>query len=112
MSPTVGKPVDRVDGRLKGTGAAKYAADHTAASLTCGVPVVSTTAKGRVTGIDTRFPERAPGVIAVITRDNVPRVHRTTNDFGSWTKLGEARVLFEDGLVHYAGQYLALAVAD
>src|SRR5207248_8763821 len=112
MSAPVGMPVDRVDGRLKVTGAAKYTADYGAAHLAYGVPVVSVLAKGRVTGINTKLAESAPGVIAVITRNNSPRLHRTSNDFGSWTKLGEARLLFEDDLVHYAGQYLALVVAE
>ena len=112
MSVVVGTPVDRVDGRLKVTGAAKYAADYDAGRLAYGVPVVSRLGKGAVTGINPKPAEDAPGVIAVITRDNSPRVKRTTNDFGSWTKLGEARVLFEDSLVHYAGQDLALVVAE
>src|SRR5581483_3876503 len=36
----------------------------------------------------------------------------TANDFGSWTKLGEARLLFADDRVYYAGQYLGIVVAD
>src|SRR5438874_2394 len=108
----VGTAIDRVDGRLKVTGAARYAADHTADRLAYGAPVVSALAKGRVIGIKTKAAESAPGVIAVLTRDNTPRLQRTTNDFGAWTKLGEARVLFEDDLVHYAGQDLALVVAE
>jgi xanthine dehydrogenase YagR molybdenum-binding subunit len=112
MSTTVGTPVDRVEARLKVTGAARYTADYTAEHLAYGVPVVTTVAKGKIAGINTKIAERAPGVIAVITRENSPRLQRTTNDFGSWTKLGEARVLFEDHEVHYAGQYLALVVAE
>src|SRR5437868_124344 len=112
MSPVVGTPVDRVDGRLKVTGAARYAADHSPRNLAHGALVVSALAKGRVSGIDTRDAERAPGVIAVITRENSPRVQPTANDFDSWTKLGESRLLFEDDVVYYAGQYLALVVAE
>ena len=109
---TVGTAIDRVEGRLKVTGAARYTADYAPEHLTYGAPVVSAVAKGRVIGIRTKPAESSPGVIAVLTRDNSPRLQRTTNDFGAWTKLGEARVLFEDDLVHYAGQYLALVVAE
>ena len=108
----IGKSVDRFDARLKVTGGAKYAADHTADRLAFAAPVVSSVARGRIRSIDARQAEKAPGVIAVFRRENTPRVHRTTNDFGAWTKLGEARVLFEDDVVHYAGQYLAFVVAD
>jgi xanthine dehydrogenase YagR molybdenum-binding subunit len=106
-----GKGVDRVDGRLKVTGAAKYAADHTADGLAYGVPVVSTIARGRLKKIDSRRAEEHPGFIAILTRHNTPPVHMTANDFGSWTKLGESRLLFADDNVHYAGQYIALVVA-
>src|SRR5439155_20724442 len=54
----------------------------------------------------------APGVLAIITRANAPRLYKPKIDFGSATKLGEARGLFEDDRIHYAGQYLALVVAD
>ena len=108
----LGRPVDRVDGRLKVTGAARYAADHGAEGLAYGVPVVSTIARGKIRKIDSSRAERQPGFIAMLTRQNTPPVHATANDFGSWTKLGEARLLFADDEVYYAGQYLALIVAD
>ena len=72
MSTAVGAPIDRVDGRLKVTGAAKYAADHTADQIACGAPVVSAVAKGRIRSINTRLAEAAPGVIVVITRATRP----------------------------------------
>lgn len=112
MTSVIGQPVDRVDGRLKITGGAKYAADYTADQIAHGVPVQSSIARGRVVNIDTSVAERSPGVLAVITRSNAPRLRKPKNDFGSATKLGEARGLFEDDRIHYAGQYLALVVAD
>jgi xanthine dehydrogenase YagR molybdenum-binding subunit len=51
-------------------------------------------------------------VLAIITRENAPKLHQPKNDFGSSTKLGEARQLFADDRIHYAGQYLALVIAD
>src|SRR5262245_37557255 len=108
----VGRPVDRVDGRLKVTGGAKYAADHSAADLAYGDPVVSTIARGRILGIDARRAEEQPGFLAILKRENTEPLRTTANDFGSWTKLGEARLLFADDRVYYAGQYVALVVAD
>ena len=108
----LGRPVDRVDGRLKVTGEAKYAADHSAADLAYGVPIVSTIARGRILSIDAQRAEEQPGFLAILKRDNTEPVRPTANDFGSWTKLGEARLLFADDRVYYAGQYVALVVAD
>ena len=108
----IGKPISRVDGRLKVTGGAKYASDHTPAGLAYAVPIVSTIACGSVKAIDSSRAEKQPGFLAFISRRNAPALKPTANDFGSWTKLGEARLLFADDRVHYAGQYLALVVAD
>ena len=80
--------------------------------LAYAAPVQSTIAKGRVRHIDTSAAERAPGVLAVITRANAPHMLMPKNDFGSGTKLGENRKLFEDDRIYYAGQYLALVVAN
>ena len=108
----VGEPIDRIDGNQKVTGAAQYAADYPVTGMAYGVPVQSTIAKGRVVRIDQADAAEAPGVLAIITRANAPKLKHPQNDFGSATKLGEARGLFEDDRIHYCGQYLALVVAD
>ena len=112
MISVIGQAVDRVDGRLKVTGGAKYAADYTVNQIAHGVPVQSSIARGRVVNIDTSAAERSPGVLAVITQNNAPTLRKPKNDFGSATKLGEERGLFEDDHEHYAGQYLAIVVAE
>ena len=81
--------ISRVDGRLKVTGGAKYASDHTPAGLTYGIPIVSTIARGSVKAIDSSRAEGQPGFLACISRRNAPELKPTANDFGSWTKLGK-----------------------
>ena len=112
MTTSVGQPIDRVDGHVKITGAAKYAADYPMDGLAYGVPVQSTIAKGKVLRLDTEAASQAPGVLTVISRANLPKLRQPQNDFGSSTKLGETRPLFADDVIHYAGQYLAFVVAD
>ncbi len=112
MSTMIGDSINRVDGFLKTTGAALYAADYHADDLAYGVPVVSTIAKGKVASIDIDAAGKAPGVLAIITRENAPKLKKPKNDFGSATKLGEERPLFNDDKIYYAGQYLALVIAD
>jgi xanthine dehydrogenase YagR molybdenum-binding subunit len=62
----VGKPLDRVDGRLKVTGGARYAAEARVPGVTCGALVLSTIPSGKVTAFDTAEAERSPGVLAVL----------------------------------------------
>ena len=63
-SAAIGKPIDRVDGRRKITGAARYAAEFKHDRLAHAVLVQSTISKGRITSIDTAagqyrsFPRR------------------------------------------------------
>ena len=68
----VGQPHTRIDGPRKTTGRAHYAyewhdiAPNAAYGHVVGAPI----AKGRITAIDTKAAEAAPGVLAVITADN------------------------------------------
>ena len=47
-----GKPIDRVDGRLKITGAATYSAEFNIPNLVYGVVITSTITKGHINQID------------------------------------------------------------
>jgi xanthine dehydrogenase YagR molybdenum-binding subunit len=67
-------PLDRVDGRLKVTGAAKYSAEYALPDMAYGVLVGSRIAKGTIKSIDSKAAERAPGVLAVISHLNVIKV--------------------------------------
>lgn len=66
-SPSVGTPQSRVDGPLKVTGAAHYAADNPVPDFLHAVLVCSTVASGAVQGIDTGEASRSPGVTRVLT---------------------------------------------
>jgi xanthine dehydrogenase YagR molybdenum-binding subunit len=70
----IGKPMDRVDGVLKVTGRAPYAYEvKEAAEPLYGWLVEAGIAKGRVTALETRAAERAPGVRLVMTHRNTPK---------------------------------------
>src|SRR5438309_10376931 len=68
----VGKPVDRVDGRLKVTGGARYAYEMQQDNVLYGFVVEASIGKGRIKSIDTRAAETAPGVALVLTHRNAP----------------------------------------
>jgi len=98
--------ITRVDGRLKVTGAIKYAAEYHLPGLVYGVVVPSTIAKGTITAIDIKSAERAPGFIAVISHLNVPDVPAY--------KAGKAPPgsPFVNNQVLYNGQPIVLVIAD
>src|ERR1700731_2243454 len=69
----VGKPLDRVDGRLKVTGGARYAYEMEQGNNTLyGYVVQASIGKGTIKSIDTRAAEKAPGVVFVLTHRNAP----------------------------------------
>src|SRR6478736_4695412 len=67
----VGKPLDRVDGRLKVTGGARYAYEMQQNAL-YGFVVEASVGKGLIGSIDTSAAEKAPGVVLVLTHRNAP----------------------------------------
>jgi xanthine dehydrogenase YagR molybdenum-binding subunit len=67
----LGKPLDRVDGRLKVTGGARYAYEMQQNAL-YGFVVEASIGKGTIKSIDTRAAEKSPGVVLVLTYRNAP----------------------------------------
>lgn len=108
-----GMPVSRVDGRAKVTGSAQYAAEFSAPDLAYGVVVSGTVAKGRIKRIDTSAAEAVPGVIAVITHENRPRMRSNDLAYKDMTAPGGSpfRPLFS-GEIFWSGQPVALVVGE
>jgi xanthine dehydrogenase YagR molybdenum-binding subunit len=101
----VGKPLDRVDGRLKVTGGARYAYEVEQGPKTAyGVLVEASIGKGRIKSIDTGSAERAPGVILVLTYRNAPE-QGTGNHHAAHPVLTSPEVL-------YYGLPVAFVVAE
>lgn len=69
---SVGRAIDRVDGPLKVTGRAQYAAEIPVANVTYALIVTSSVARGKLLTVDTSRAEQVPGVLRVITKDNAP----------------------------------------
>jgi xanthine dehydrogenase YagR molybdenum-binding subunit len=107
----VGKPIDRVDGRLKVTGAARYSTEPPAAGLTHGVIVQSTVARGEIKSIDVDSAMKLPGVIAVVTHANAPPIKPPTPNFATGGIFAEGRLPLVDAKVLHAGQHIAVVVA-
>src|SRR4051812_36306475 len=114
MTPYIGTPTSRVDGRAKVTGGAKYAAEFNVPGLAYGSVVTSTIAKGRIVRIDTSEALRVEGVIDVLTHEHRPRL---ADDFSAYKdevapeKGTPFRPLYDDKIM-FNGQPIALVVAE
>lgn len=107
----IGQPISRIEGRLKTTGAAHYTADIPIPGAVRGVMVQSTIANGRMVSIDTVAAEQAPGVLAVFTYLNMPRMNPTPKPWSHLHPHGQSYLPLQDDNIHYADQPIALVVA-
>ena len=108
----IGQPLARIDGRAKVTGAARYAADFNRPGQAYGVLVPATVGLGRVIGIDQGAVRAMPGVIAVISHLNAPRLAYCPHKAGIDPAVGERLHVFQDDLVRFYGQPVAVVVAE
>jgi xanthine dehydrogenase YagR molybdenum-binding subunit len=108
----IGRRTPRVDGPLKVSGKARYASDFHFPEMLYAVPVEATIANGRVVQLDTAAAEKMPGVRAIFHRANIGKIFRSVQGPGFDGIIDERRPPFEDDVVRYYGQYIALAVAD
>lgn len=106
----VGRETDRVDGRLKVTGAAEYSGDYRAAGLAHAHLVTSTIARGKVTGFDTAAALASPGVLRVYTApDRRLPLYLATGQAAGFT---ENYLPLNTDMIHFHGQAIAMVVAE
>ena len=108
----IGAGVPRIDGPDKLSGRAHYAADQQPAGLTYGYGVFSTIASGKVSQLSVARARRMPGVIEIFHHGHFPKLYRSPSSFAQGNKVEETRLPFEDERIYYAGQFVALVVAD
>lgn len=112
-TPSVGQPISRMEGHLKVTGKAKYAAEYDAPDLLYGYIVNSTITKGKIKAIDTSEITKMKGVVEVFTHDNRPST--AWFDFQYADMDAPPGIVFKplkDNEIKYNGQPIALVVAE
>jgi xanthine dehydrogenase YagR molybdenum-binding subunit len=114
MNEVIGKPIDRVDGKLKLTGAAKYSAEFSFKNLAHGYTVQSTITKGRIKSINTEDALKLKGVIGVMTyKNSMSLSHLSGGSDPSSGKLGEKELLpLQSDRIFYNGQHIAVVIAN
>jgi xanthine dehydrogenase YagR molybdenum-binding subunit len=106
----LGRPTERIDGAAKVGGHADYAAEHFPPGLAHAVLVQSEVAAGRVARVDHDSVAGMPGVIAVISHANAPRLGNAV-----MFPAGAAAstfLPFQDDRIRFNGQHVALVVAE
>jgi xanthine dehydrogenase YagR molybdenum-binding subunit len=101
----VGRPTDRIDGKYKTTGTAPYAYERydVAANAAYGFVLGSGIAKGRIKAMHVDEVRRAPGVIAVVSTLETPRLERG---------MMNAAYLFGGSEIQHYHQAIAVVVAE
>jgi len=100
----IGQPINRVDGILKVTGAAPYATDYVFKNIAHAVLFKSTIAAGNISKMDTGEAEKAPGVLAVITHQNAPKLNVKGGIRGG--------ALLQTDEIKFYGQHIGMVVAE
>lgn len=108
----IGKPISRIDGARKATGAAPYAGESRVEGVAYGVLVGSAISRGRIKRLDASLAEAAPGTLLVLTHESMPKLGDPSNAMDVMSMPGESRKPLQDDRVHHAGQYIALVVAE
>jgi xanthine dehydrogenase YagR molybdenum-binding subunit len=99
----VGAALDRLDGAAKVRGAATYAYEWPLDNPAYVFPLQAEIAVGRVTRVDASAAEAEPGVRAVLTRENAPKL-AVTDD-------AELAILQSDQ-VAFRGQFVGAVIAE
>jgi xanthine dehydrogenase YagR molybdenum-binding subunit len=115
FGPVVGRPIDRVDGTAKTTGAARFSAEYPYADLAHAALVFATVSRARITVIDTAAASAVDGVLSVITHLNAPPMKppRPVNYMNLSTLASGTSVNYlNTDEVYWNGQPVAVVVAE
>src|SRR5215213_2884039 len=106
--------LDRIDARAKVTGTAQFSYEYTLPDLAYGVIVSSTITKGTIAALDTKSAEWAPGVLAVMSHLNIPKLkgYEPPADADKLPPRRKGFKVFADNMVRFNGQPIAIVVAD
>ncbi len=103
----IGSRVHRLDVEEKVLGYGKYPDDFYLENMCYGSAVRSKHARARVLSIDSSLAKKLPGVIAVLTADDIPGENKVGH-----IKHDQYTLIPVGGVTHYLGDAIALVVAE
>jgi CO/xanthine dehydrogenase Mo-binding subunit len=98
----IGKPTRLIDGQTKVTGTIRYTPDLTVPGMLYARLVTSVHAHARLEAIDARDALSVPGVVAVLTAQDLPDIPPSSR----------GRLMLARGRVIFAGQPVAMVLAE
>lgn len=107
----MGRPEPRIDGRLKVTGTAQYAADFPTEGGAYAALVTSPIARGRIVRIHADEAAAIPGVLHIMTHENRPSLGKFTF-FGAGGEASTAKPPLGSDRIDHEGEIVALVVAE
>jgi xanthine dehydrogenase YagR molybdenum-binding subunit len=105
---SIGEPLPRIDGPIKVTGAARYTADLRAANMLYGVLVTASIPAGRVAAFDKDDALAEPGVVRVLTHEDMPRARNTI----AGPPFAHSYLPMQSDEVRHEGQPIALVLGE
>ncbi len=106
----LGQPTPRIDGRAKVTGEARYAFDEPVQNPAHAFLVTSTIARGHITGFRLQDAKAVPGVLDLLTYENVGDLAGPLPPPGG--KGGKNTESLQSNRVWHSGQIIAVVVAE
>ncbi len=108
----MGQPVPRYDARAKVTGAALYAADMPVADPAYAFLVSSGIAKGRVKSMALDEARSLPGVLEILTHDNMAQAVKETKFVSDGGPASNTVIPLDSPRISYGGQTIAVVLAN
>ncbi len=112
----IGLSIPRIDGPAKVAGVARYAADHYPDGVAHGYLVPATIARGRIVSIDASAAQTMPGVIDILTHENMDRLNPLSLYVTPLDPMGasgqQVRLPMQDDRIVHDLEYVALVLAD
>jgi xanthine dehydrogenase YagR molybdenum-binding subunit len=107
----MGKPEPRIDGRAKVTGQARYPADMAFPDAAYAWLVTSAVAKGRIAAMELAEARAVPGVLDILTHENMEEV-REAGFFGKGGHMASTLRPLHDERIWHDGQIVAVVLAE
>jgi xanthine dehydrogenase YagR molybdenum-binding subunit len=108
----MGRPDPRIDGRLKVTGEARYPSDVAVPNPAYAFLVTSGIAKGRITSIDLETARAVPGVLEILTYQNIGNEIHDAGIFSAGGPMGTTIRPLKSRDISHDGEIVAMVLAD
>ncbi len=102
----------RIDGVPKVTGQATYGADHHIAGAAHAVLATSAIARGRIRSIDQATARSMPGVLEILTHENVGKEIKPGKGMLDGGYMAHSVAPLASNRIHFSGQIVAVVIAE